>query len=139
MPDNDAPPPDIAAKQARRGELCQRMLGRTLTPAEDAELAAIDRVLDAYLAAVAPLPALPGDATPPDGWQPIETAPRDGTYVLLYLPNKYGWEYSVGRYCSDEAARSPRPFWIRSDWAMGDSRRHTPTHWKPLTPPEEPR
>lgn len=124
MPDHDAPPPDIAAKQSRRGELCQRMLDRTMTPAEDAELAAIDRVLDAYMDRVMPLPALPGDAPPPDDWRPIETAPRDGSEILVWAPGRDGlppmfavtaWHESAG-FCVCEV--------------------RAPTHWKPLTPPE---
>jgi len=61
-------------------------------------------------------------------WQPIETAPKDGTFVLLSgheLPVWQGsWVGRVGRY--------PINGWTRFnsvdiDWS--------PTHWMPLPEP----
>lgn len=60
-----------------------------------------------------------------DGWRPIETAPKDGTEVLVYVPRRLGAIYA--------AASNPtgNQWWARN---MGDLR---PTHWMPLpTPPE---
>lgn len=76
-------------------------------------------------------------------WQPIETAPRDGTVILAYCP-EYGMRQTeMGRY------REGSPGYAR--WEMGDGPRnygwvwieekhnsaHTwkPTHWMPLPPP----
>lgn len=82
-------------------------------------------------------------------WQPIETAPRDGTPVLLYFPD-YDQPIQVGYYAIIETTRNGRcvssdEYWcgkwndntrfIRSVAFMED----VPTHWLPLpdiAPPE---
>jgi hypothetical protein len=58
-----------------------------------------------------------------DKWQPIETAPKDGTFVLLYCPSSLGSYMDVysftecgGWQCSN-FEYSPYP---------------DPTHWMPL-------
>ena len=53
-------------------------------------------------------------------WQPIETAPRDGTRVLVYE--------------RDAALGAISLNWVDQDgWWLGH-----PTHWMPLpTPPED--
>lgn len=67
-------------------------------------------------------------------WQPIETAPRDGSYIIL--GNSCGtW---IGHYC----ATSPGGYVFENPWAtMMLNHRHmekfsssVPTHWKPLPP-----
>lgn len=68
---------------------------------------------------------------PASAWQPIETAPKDGTFVLLY-PSR-GWvsdvepyDCEVGYWDSDDNVwRSYGP--IAEDY-------HGPTHWCPLPP-----
>lgn len=57
-------------------------------------------------------------------WQPIESAPRDKTDVLLSAP---GWGVMVG-------------FWNGNAWDDGDFRSSEtwPTHWMPL-PPDPPK
>lgn len=66
-------------------------------------------------------------------WQPIETAPKDGTKVLAWADNP----------CWSEPAIA---FWGRSnplnmaEWLGGHcSIRHIdqPTHWMPLPPPPQ--
>lgn len=71
-----------------------------------------------------------------ENWQPIETAPTDGTCVLVYPPLWNGRSCSIARYDNDEHAKSPKPFWKRDD-DMGRatfSRSIPPTHWMPLPP-----
>jgi len=59
-------------------------------------------------------------------WQPIETAPKDGTTILVYLANgdvhtAYGHFYNKGH---------------DFEWAQyGGYETYLPTHWMPLPPP----
>lgn len=71
-------------------------------------------------------------------WRPISTAPKDGSYVLLYGPAR-GTTPSVGRFTADEYAKRPRPFWSRVGlWGVTWDRLNPPTHWMPLPLPPEP-
>ncbi len=56
-------------------------------------------------------------------WQPIETAPKDGTFILCYHSSGH---INVQQYCQDK-------FWRSSI----DNAPHIwqPTHWMPLPPP----
>ena len=65
--------------------------------------------------------------TPPvdDGWRPIETAPKDGTDVLLWD----GEEIFVG-YWSDSIWVSPGA-WVKEEH-RSDTVTYIPTHWQPL-------
>ncbi|MXP42945.1 DUF551 domain-containing protein [Allopontixanthobacter sediminis] len=60
------------------------------------------------------------DARAEIGWQPIETAPKDGTEVLLYYPKQGFWaeHWAVNSFQRFE----------RRGWDMG----RIPTHWQPL-------
>lgn len=67
-------------------------------------------------------------------WQPMETAPKDGTSILTFgrLPGSYG--YSDEEYCCSVS------FWCQTGWisqrsiSFGNS--FIPTHWMDL--PEVP-
>ena len=74
-------------------------------------------------------------------WQPIETAPRDGTIILLYAKptvvagrwsdagtGKYPWDFLDGETSDPEA-------WPLN--AMHDNE-YGPTHWMPLPEPPLP-
>ena len=54
------------------------------------------------------------------GWQPIETAPKDGTQVLLYWPI---WSDTPGIGC-----------WLKNEWVVEGALYSVegPTHWMPL-------
>lgn len=70
-------------------------------------------------------------------WQPIETAPRDGTPVLVYPPTWGSKAASIAVWDRDEYAKEPRPYWRRDD-GLGKkylSREKPPTHWMPLPLP----
>lgn len=82
-----------------------------------------------------------------DEWQPIETAPRDGTWIVVLIPESIQddsapsplvetarWikeEVEVWRYQDSETKK--RILEDRSHW----SNREEPTHWTPL--PEIPK
>ena len=54
------------------------------------DLVAVNEALDAAIAALT-------RSEVPAGWQPIETAPKDGTPVLLYRP-MWSIHYVIGRW-----------------------------------------
>lgn len=60
-----------------------------------------------------------------EDWQPIETAPRDGTYILL------GYEGVL-----PEDAFAEVGHWELEDWHNCDLMRlGSPSHWMPLVAP----
>ncbi len=61
------------------------------------------------------------------GWRPIETAPRDGSAILL-CEMPYDW-IAVGKWRGPE--HSPVPWVIESGFQVGA------THWMPLPPAPE--
>ena len=67
-------------------------------------------------------------------WQPIETAPRDGTWFLAYEPGSgCGAHYACSFHGEDEFLGT---MWF-SDCGQYVTSSPEPTHWQPLpTPPE---
>jgi hypothetical protein len=65
------------------------------------------------------------------GWQPIKTAPCDGTSVLLYWPHWRRSEAVVGHFITSSPAKNK---W-HADCAIADG--PLPTHWQPLPEPPE--
>jgi hypothetical protein len=68
-------------------------------------------------------------------WQPIETAPKDGSTILLYRPDAYPWfRVHAGHWVAQTLYRNPRPFWGTSHKFIGviQARDWVPTHWMPL-------
>jgi hypothetical protein len=70
-------------------------------------------------------------------WQPIETAPKDGTAVLVYPATWGSKPASIAKWNEDKYAKNPRPFWERDDdlGKVSISRGKPPTHWMPLPAP----
>lgn len=66
------------------------------------------------------------------GWLPIETAPKDGTEVLLFCPDdqpqivscKYWLGYSPGWMFTDDTLAN-----------IAEEGPENPTHWQPLPEP----
>jgi len=94
-----------------------------------------DRVIAKRLAALATArAAIRAYLDAADDWRPIETAPKDGTDVLVSRRDKDGFEwFAVAQW------------WVRA-WAFMSGRPgdmpaligFTPTHWRPLpSPPKE--
>ncbi len=69
-------------------------------------------------------------------WQPIETAPKDGTRILLYfpvLPKHYDQQSKISVGLSVN-----RGWWVTALGAGGLYDGETrPTHWTPLPEPPE--
>lgn len=66
----------------------------------------------------------------PAGWQPIETAPKDTTVILLFIPTRWNkWT----------PALQASGFWYASGWLLPNAdeamQSVEPTHWMPLQQP----
>jgi hypothetical protein len=69
-------------------------------------------------------------------WQPIETAPKDGTKILI-CGGTYGCEFSPFEFYNAQNNDDPLiVIWCcnRKEFCEGDFHYH-PTHWMPLPPP----
>lgn len=68
--------------------------------------------------------------------QPLSTAPRDGTYILLFGPSGYvntPLRCEVGCYKADYAETMESPFgWRNHDGSCFLDGGEAPTHWLPL-------
>ncbi|SDQ98449.1 hypothetical protein SAMN05519103_00307 [Rhizobiales bacterium GAS113] len=109
------------------------------------------------LLSVAPVSALPASpaAPSPQGWQTIESAPKDGTEIILYHPPEIHegkpyphrvtcgawieWEETIPEYHSTTGEYLGRSVqgggasW--SSWDGGFREESPPTHWMPLPSP----
>lgn len=65
-------------------------------------------------------------------WQPISTAPKDGTVVLLRGGVYHGLPFA-GQYHDSEIAPG-RP-WLSLTSSRARMYEHVPTHWMPLPDP----
>lgn len=66
------------------------------------------------------------------GWQKIETAPKDVTEVLLCCPER---GVVRGRWNDCRYDKNPRPYWTHDRerlWGTIACRKDQPTHWMPL-------
>lgn len=95
-----------------------------LSDIDDADHDVADLCLECAEKAVAMLRE--ARSLPRAGWQPIETAPKDGTWVLLYEQPQPGW-----------SAPAHVAQWSRGEWQeAGEYGVNDATHWQPL--PEAP-
>jgi hypothetical protein len=60
------------------------------------------------------------------GWQPIETAPKDGTHVIIFDPSDSRPREAVFDTCYGQ--------WVDPIEAYDE---YSPTHWMPLPAPPE--
>lgn len=70
-------------------------------------------------------------------WLPIDTAPKDGTKIMMACP----WlgVCGPGHWNEDKYAKKPRPYWTHWGeriWGALMIRGDQPTHWQPM--PEAP-
>jgi hypothetical protein len=98
---------------------------------------------DATRRSAAQKPSSSPSLTPVDQqtWQPIETAPKDGTTVMLFYPKQNPAGIAeMGHYRRGiKTRRDEHEGWryLRSHSALYDLE-HQPTHWMPLPPPPLP-
>lgn len=75
-------------------------------------------------------------ATVPEGWRDMDTAPKDGSRVMLLLPERKYWERAIfGSWRTDEHAKHPRPYWTHDQERICgtlDTRRYQPVAWQPV-------
>jgi len=76
-------------------------------------------------------------------WQPIETAPKDGTWVLLFVPAEIpdedrGRHICAGQWSDQLNGRTAPPRWMFA-WFDGGYYGYAgpPTHWMPLPEPPQ--
>ena len=71
----------------------------------------------------------------PMTWQPMATAPKDGTHILVWFPQSGVWEVFMHRFDQDDTEG-----W----WCVSDNKNEPmplrgwviqPTHWMPLPAP----
>lgn len=79
-------------------------------------------------------------------WQPIETAPKDGTIIDVWReetgretvfgglrPHECG---EMGQYCDSDWHREKKPGWVCSTFGEYVGGKHAPfTHWMPIPDP----
>jgi hypothetical protein len=68
-------------------------------------------------------------------WQTIETAPKDGTEVLLFVPTLKR-SIVLGHYVDTQEIEFGKEVRRRQCWNVGwqvfGDKEHVPTHWMPL-------
>ena len=71
-----------------------------------------------------------------DGWQPIETGPKDREIDLWWPPifsTDGDGKAMPGRFRDDRYAAKPKPYWTRADerlCGLVAVRKNQPTHWR---------
>lgn len=63
-------------------------------------------------------------------WQPIETAPRDGSRILVWSART--GRTNVAKWDDDSFAKHPKPYWELESYRTMDARQRQPTHWMPM-------
>ena len=115
----------------------------------DYDITKHDCAIDGHQAAIKSVPGVGSVAVclhcerpyrEPETWRPIDSAPRDGTRILI-LREHYGeMRVDVAKWDDDQYAKKPRPYWSYDQDACGVSsmRANQPTHWMPLPSTEVP-
>ena len=71
------------------------------------------------------------------GWQDMESAPRDGSWVLVYCPMLVGFRIDIAYYGEDERYDIPGQWMDNDGDSFGRPSILKPTHWRPLPPPPQ--
>lgn len=71
-------------------------------------------------------------------WQPIETAPKDGTLILVAYPNYRGASVTAARYGIGHATEDGYEWGFFDDDGEANAiKTAAPTNWMPLPQPPE--
>lgn len=66
-------------------------------------------------------------------WRLIESAPQDGTPILIFRPD--GKRVEIAHYDKDQYAQKPKPYWrSNSNFGVIAERKNCPSHWMPIPP-----
>jgi hypothetical protein len=69
-------------------------------------------------------------------WRPIETAPKDGSHVLLHCDfGETGRQITVARWCDDPSPAGPYGKFCWREMQDSSIAEQIPTHWMPLPEP----
>lgn len=65
-------------------------------------------------------------------WQPIETAPKDGTRILAIMYRSV----VIAAWDDDRCAKHPKPHFVAwsEPWGITADRKNQPKYWMPLPP-----
>lgn len=66
-------------------------------------------------------------------WQLIETAPKDGTSILLFGEDRVS--YGGWMSAADQGAEPGEEYLISAGWWSVELNENAPTHWMPLPDP----
>lgn len=94
-----------------------------------------------FLARAALSSLRPGDVLPEgmvveQGWQTIETAPRDGTLIMLWCDYRDRERAEIARYAPEKFPGDYRPHGEFVWQSVGGTiAERIPTHWRPLPAP----
>jgi hypothetical protein len=126
-----APQHDGMAEEIRLG--VQAFILETASIERDARVSELTRdeiegLVHAVLATRALQPAAPEQIAEGEGWQPISTAPRDGTRIIVTRTAPTGRNPAKIVWGAEGAPQGWR-------WRQQKVIRFEPTHWRPLPAP----
>lgn len=71
-----------------------------------------------------------------NGWSTIDSAPRDGRPIHLFVPERFDLAYTITAFWSEDKLLAGGGGWFDAESASS-SIWETPTHWHPLLEPPE--
>jgi hypothetical protein len=135
--------PQAAASIRSYGEQCRRAGAEAMREAAiSAARAAVSLTSDLYAErkieqALRALPPATEAASPAAGWRPIDTAPKDGSEVMLW--SRYQTNPVIGEWCKNRwwaSVDGSRVIESQTDFGTDYLSVEVPSHWRPLpTPP----
>jgi len=111
-----------ADRDAKVGKILLALAG--VSPRYDRRADALHAALASEGGELCRTPPAPVPADPVAAWQPIETAPKDGSHVLVVIGST-----AVAAYCDDERG----DWWeVNTHWTDATGMQIYPTLWQPM-------